>query len=94
MYVGKFKNILKAMPGLSSPASLYDYAVGEQYEDEELYKKEFLSKKLEVELYYVEHRGLWYDFTIIFRTVGTIFSVLTDRNVKVPWEVEKCLIKQ
>ena len=94
MYVGKYKEILKATPGLSSPASLYDYAVGEKYEDEDLYKKEFLNKKLEVELYYVEHRRLWYDFTIIFRTVGTIFSVLTDRKVKIPWEVSKCLDKQ
>ncbi len=91
MYVGKYKEILDAMPGLSSPASLYDYAVGEQYEDEELYKREFLNKKMEVELYYVRHRGLWYDFTIIFRTVGTIFSILRNNSVKVPWEVDRCL---
>lgn len=91
MYVGKFKDILTAMPGLSSPASLYDYAVGERYESEEAYKHEFLYKKLEVELYYVKHRGLWYDLTIIFRTISTIISVLSNNEPKIPWEVKKCL---
>lgn len=94
MYIGKYKEILKATPGLSSPASLYDYAVGEQYEDEDLYKKEFLNKKLEVELYYVQHRALMYDFTIILRTVETIILVLTNGNVTLPWEASKCLNKK
>ncbi len=94
MYVGKFKEIPTALPGLSSPASLYDYAVGEKYDSEEAYKREFLNKKLEVELYYVKHRALWYDFTIIFRTVTTILAVLSDKEVKIPWEVKRCLKKK
>ncbi len=93
MYVGKFKQILNVLPGLSSPASLYDYSVGETYEDEETYKNEFLNKKLEVELYYVHHRELWYDFTILFRTVVTIFLVLTEKEVKVPWEVQNAFME-
>lgn len=90
IYIGKYKEILTAMPGLSSPASLYDYAVGETYEDEEAYEREFLPQKLEVELFYVKHRTLMYDFTIICRTIGTIIAVLIGINVALPKEVEEC----
>ena len=75
IYVGKYKDILSAMPGLSSPASLYDYTHGETYESEELYEKEFLPKKLDVELYYVQHKSLWYDFKTIIKTVVTILQI-------------------
>ena len=91
IYTGKFSRILAATPGLSSPASLYDYAVGERYETEERYINEFLPKKLAVELYYVEHRALWYDFFLIFRTVVMIAGVILKKNVKIPWEAEKAL---
>ena len=93
MYIGKYKGILDAVPGLSSPASLYDYAVGEQFESETAYKKEFLPSKLEVELYYTEHRSLVYDCTIVFRTIVTIAAVLLRRNAPIPWEVEKVDIR-
>ena len=91
MYTGRYREILDATPGLSSPASLYDYSVGETYTDEETYRKEFLPKKLEVELYYVRHRGLWYDFTVILRTVSSIFAMLTGRPIRVPWEAQVAL---
>ena len=60
-YVGKYRDILKVKPGLSSPASLYDYMFGELYKDETLYVKEFLPKKLELELYYVKNQSALYD---------------------------------
>jgi lipopolysaccharide/colanic/teichoic acid biosynthesis glycosyltransferase len=91
MYIGRYKEILEAVPGLSSPASLYDYAVGEQYEDETKYEEEFLPKKLAVELYYVKHRNLAYDCTLVFRTIITIAAVLLKRKVPIPWEVEKSI---
>ena len=75
MYVGKYKEILKAMPGLSSPASLYDYTFGETYEDETLYQKEFLPKKLGIELYYVQHRSFWYDLKVAFKTIIIILQI-------------------
>ena len=53
MYQGEYKHILDVKPGLTSPASLYDYTHGEEYEDEELYEKEFVPQKLQLELYYV-----------------------------------------
>lgn len=93
MYVGKYKKILNVKPGLSSPASLYDYAVGEQFENENDYEREFLPRKLDVELYYVEHRGFAYDCAIVVRTVVTIAAVLLKKNVPIPQEAEKVDIR-
>lgn len=90
-YVGKYKKILSVKPGLSSPASLYDYTHGEVYDDEETYVREFLPKKLDVELYYIKHRSSSYDFKIILRTVVTIFLVMMGKeNLKEPREVKLC----
>ena len=71
-YVGKYKDILSVKPGLSSPASLFDYTHGEKYENEDDYVREFLPKKLEVELYYVQHKCFLYDLKIVIDTVVTI----------------------
>lgn len=81
MYLGKYKEILSVKPGLSSPASIYDYTHGENYESEEKYVSEFLPKKLDVELYYVKHCGTMYDIRIICRTVKTILLMLLGKKV-------------
>lgn len=89
LYVGKYKDILSVKPGLSSPASLYDYTHGENYETEEKYVAEFLPKKMEVELYYVNHRSWLYDMRIVFQTVVTIISRMTGKkDFKEPKEVQ------
>lgn len=75
LYVGPFARILSVKPGLSSPASLYDYTHGEAYASEELYLRDFEPKKLAVELYYVDHRSTLYDFRIVCRTIATIALV-------------------
>lgn len=75
MYKGKFAHILDVKPGLSSIASLYDYTHGEKYENEDLYNREFLPKKLALELYYVENRTLWMDAKLILRTILTIAQI-------------------
>lgn len=90
IYSGKYGHILDVKPGLTSPASLYDYTHGEKYEDEEAYEREFLPKKLALELYYVNHRGLWYDIRIIARTVKTIIQkFLGKKNFPEPAELKK-----
>ncbi len=89
IYVGKFKGIYDVKPGLTSPASLYDFTHGERYESEEEYEREFLPQKLELELYYAEHMGFGYDLRLVLRTAGTIFCVLIGRNVKAPKELEE-----
>lgn len=88
LYVGEYKEILTVKPGLSSPASLYDYTHGESYKDEALYVKEFEPKKLAVELYYVKHCSFVYDVQIVWRTVVTIIQIICGKkDFKEPREV-------
>ena len=72
VYVGEFVHIMDVKPGLTSTASLYDYTHGELFEDEESYEKIFMPKKLKLELYYINHRSLWYDFVLILKTAWLI----------------------
>lgn len=72
VYVGEYKQILDVKPGLTSTASLYDYTHGELFEDEELYEKVFLPKKLKLELYYVNHRSFYYDILLVLKTAWLI----------------------
>lgn len=74
VYVGEFIHILDVKPGLTSTASLYDYTHGEKFEDEESYEKEFMPKKLKLELYYVNHRSFWYDIVLVLRTAWLIIQ--------------------
>lgn len=74
VYVGEYKHILDVKPGLTSTASLYDYTHGELFEDEERYEKEFMPKKLKLELYYVKHCSFWYDILLILKTAWLIIQ--------------------
>jgi lipopolysaccharide/colanic/teichoic acid biosynthesis glycosyltransferase len=76
IYVGKYKKILNVKPGLTSPASLFDYTHGEHYQDEDDYIRNFLPKKLDLELYYVEHYGFWYDVKLTAKTAVIIVQML------------------
>lgn len=91
-YKGKYKRILSVKPGLSSPASLYDYTHGEMYENEQDYIKEFMSQKLDMELYYITHRNLRYDVCIIIRTVITIVIMMAGKkDFDMPTEINKSI---
>lgn len=72
IYVGEYRHILDVKPGLTSPASLYDYTHGEKYEDEEDYEREFVPQKLQLELYYVRHLSFWYDIMLVLKTAWLI----------------------
>ena len=80
VYVGEFVHILDVKPGLTSTASLYDYTHGEMFEDEESYEKEFMPKKLKLELYYVNHRSFWYDIQLVLRTAWLIILKTGGKN--------------
>ena len=89
LYHGAYKRILDVKPGLTSPASLYDYTHGEQYEDEKLYETEFLPQKLALELYYVKNRGLLYDMLLILKTAFVIVMTLFGKQYfKKPKELD------
>lgn len=74
VYVGKYRHILDVKPGLTSTASLYDYTHGELFEDEDSYEREFMPKKLKLELYYVNHASFGYDMVLILRTAWLIIQ--------------------
>lgn len=80
VYVGEFVHILDVKPGLTSTASLYDYTHGELFEDEESYEKEFMPKKLKLEMYYVNHRSFLYDIQLVLRTAWLIILKTCGKN--------------
>lgn len=89
LYLGKYSEILSVKPGLSSPASIFDYTHGETYSNEEEYIKEFEPKKLDLDLYYVHKRSFIYDMEIFFRTIVAIIQVLLGKkNIKEPRELK------
>lgn len=90
VYVGEYKHIMDVKPGLTSTASLYDYTHGELYEDEELYEREFMPKKLKLELYYVNHASFWYDMVLVIRT-GWLILLKTcgKKDFEEPKELQK-----
>ena len=68
---------LEVLPGLACPGSIFNYTHGDLYLDEEdadgSYVSRFLPVKLGLDLVYLEHWSLWYDFCIVLRTVRAIF---------------------
>ena len=94
LYHGEYKRILDVKPGLTSPASLYDYTKKEpgfqkRWQDEKLYETEFLPQKLALELYYVKNRGLLYDMLLILKTAFVIVMTLFGKQYfKKPKELD------
>lgn len=80
IYVGSYYKILSVRPGLTSPASLYDYTHGELFEEENVYEKEFLPQKLVLELYYVNHQSLALDAMTILKTAYYIIAKTLGRK--------------
>ena len=80
LYSGKYEKVASVRPGLTSAASLYDYVVGDTYEDNKAYVREVLPVKLELELYYVEHESFAYDAQLVLRTITTIIQVLCGKK--------------
>lgn len=95
LYVGKYKHIMDVRPGLTSPGSLYDYTVGETYEDEEEYRKNVLNNKLNLELYYVKNIRLWYDCKLIIQTMAIILGILIGKTkFKPPKELNEIIANE
>ena len=76
MYGGRYESVLSVTPGLTSYASLFDYTHGDVLVNKrEIYLSKIVPIKRELELYYVEQKGLWTDTKLIFRTAALIISV-------------------
>jgi len=79
-YSGKYAPVAAIRPGLTSPASLYDYVVGDTVTDEARYRREILPVKLELELLYAGKESFPYDASLVFRTMGAILAKLFNRR--------------
>lgn len=80
MYTGPFEEVRGTRPGLTSPASLYDYIVGDTYTDNDKYKAEVYPVKQKLELYYVRHESFGYDVSLVWRTMVTVVQVVLGKK--------------
>lgn len=66
---GKYSATSKLKPGLSGPSALYDYVYGDDIIDESEYERLVLPTRLDLDLYYLKHRGINYDIKMIWWTI-------------------------
>lgn len=87
---------LDVFPGLTSPGSIYNYTHGEKLlsgpNPEREYVEKLLPTKLALELVYIERTSVWYDITIILRTVWVILAIAAGKqNFRNPTEYDRAI---
>lgn len=94
IYSGKYQDVLNINPGLTSVASLYDYVVGETFDDNDLYTKEVLPIKRELELYYLKNESFSYDAYLVAKTIIVIIASVFRQQRKIRFkELERIDVK-
>ena len=93
-YTEEEKRTLSVLPGLACPGSIYNYTHGEKYltegDTEDIYVNKLLHVKLALDLYYLDHWSLFYDFCLILRTVVAILRIMIGKGTdKYPYEYLK-----
>lgn len=84
-YDARAREVLRALPGLSSPGSLYDYTHGPALLDGALnvemrYVACVLPEMLALDWVYVRRISLVYDLSLILRTLSTLIQVIFGRH--------------
>ena len=81
---GKYDEAKVVRPGLTGPAALYDYIYGDQFEDSdlELYEKEVLPTRRELELVYIKKYGFLFDLKVFFWTAWCVICSLFKKTPK------------
>jgi len=79
---GRYAVISRLKPGLSSPSALYDYIYGDTIEDEIEYEEKVLPTRLNLDVYYTEKQGLFYDVKIIWYTIVCVLAYLIHKKPK------------
>ena len=80
---GRFARTADVQSGLTGPSALYDYLYGDLVEDQEDYMRDVLPIRLELDLVYLDKRGIGFDLKMIWWTVICIVShILGRRRVK------------
>jgi len=82
MRAGKYVIAASVKPGITGPAALYDYIYGDTVEDPDEYIKLVLPTRLELEAYYPEHMGAWYDIKMIWYTAVCVLASLFKKEPK------------
>lgn len=80
IYHDSYQAILTVRPGLTSAGSLFDYIVGDNYSDDEAYRREVLPVKLKMEMLYVEKQSFRYDADLVLRTMGYIIAIFLGKK--------------
>ena len=93
-YTDEEKKTLSVLPGLACPGSIFNYTHGEKYLEggpaQELYVTKLLHVKLALDIYYLEHWNLFYDASLIIRTIYAILLNLAGKEMqKYPYEYRK-----
>lgn len=86
---------LSVRPGLTSPASLYDYARGDELlsgaDVERLYLQRLLPARLAMEALYVREASGWYDLRIVGRTLAAMLRAALGQPLPDPPELGRAL---
>jgi lipopolysaccharide/colanic/teichoic acid biosynthesis glycosyltransferase len=97
-YTARDMETLRVLPGLTSPATLYDYTHGEQIlaqgNVEQMYLKKLLPVRLALDTVYVHEANFFYDLRIIFRTIVVMVLIaLGKRKFPDPPAMDKVRIE-
>ena len=80
VFSGPYRALLSVKPGLTSPASLFDYTHGETAASVDEYADRCLTLKLSLDLRYIENGSFRRDIKTIAQTAGTILLVSFGRK--------------
>ena len=75
---GKYDEAKKVKPGITSPAALYDYIYGDQFEEENIdeYMEKVYPSRRELEYVYMKKQGFLFDTWIFFETAWCVLCRL------------------
>lgn len=84
-YTKRQMHTLDLKPGLASPGSIFNYTHGDMFlikeNIEDTYTHKLLPIKLEMELYYVKNASIFYDLTIIVRTIFVVIAQMAGKKI-------------
>ena len=80
VFSGPYRELLSIRPGLTSPASLFDYTHGETVASVDEYADRYLHQRLSMDLRYIKNRNIRRDAKIIAQTAWTILLVSLGRK--------------
>ena len=77
---GRFARTAEAQSGLTGPSALYDYLYGDMVTVQEDYERDVLPNRLELDLVYLDKRGIGFDLKMIWWTVVCIAAHIVGRR--------------